>query len=47
MLTLTIPQSEPPADMNRSASIWSLVKIAEDSPCGTALFRAMASSNSS
>ena len=32
MLTLTMPQSEPSAAMNRSASRWSRVKIADDSP---------------
>ena len=47
MLTLTIPQSEPLADMKRSASASSEVKIADESPCGTALFSAIASSNSS
>ena len=47
MLTLTIPQSEPSAERNRSASAWSEVKMLEESPCGTALFSAMASSKSS
>ena len=47
MLTLTMPQSEPAADMNSSASAWSWVKIEEESPCGTALLSATASSRSS
>ena len=47
MLTLTMPQSEPLADRKRSASAWSRVKIAEDRPCGTALWSAIASSRSS
>ena len=44
MLTLAIPQSDPSADMNRSASRMSVVKIADERPCGTALLRAIASS---
>ena len=47
MLTLTMPQSEPSGETNRSASAWSWVKMLDDSPCGTALFSAMASSRSS
>ena len=43
MLTLTMPQSEPSAERNRSASAWSEVKTLDDRPCGTALFSAMAS----
>ena len=46
MLTLTMPQSDPSAAMNRSASAWSWVKIDDDSPCGTAFCSAMASSRS-
>jgi hypothetical protein len=37
MLTLAMPQSEPRADRNVSASRRSLVKIEDDRPCGTAL----------
>ena len=33
MLTLAMPQSEPAAERNSSASRRSLVKIAEDRPC--------------
>src|SRR3954464_8784211 len=47
MLTLTMPQSEPSADMNLSASAWSDVNRLEDNPCGTALLSATASSKSS
>src|SRR3954451_11984865 len=47
MLTLTMPQSEPSADMNLSASPWSDVNRLEDNPCGTALLSATASSKSS
>src|SRR6187399_2275456 len=47
MLTLTMPQSEPAADMNSSASAWSWVKIEDESPCGTALLSATAASRSS
>ena len=47
MLTLTIPQSDPSSDRNSSASAWSLVKTLDDSPCGTALLSAIASSKSS
>ena len=47
MLTFTMPQSDPSADTNRSASAWSLVNTLDDSPCGTALFSAIASSKSS
>ncbi|CFS61388.1 Uncharacterised protein [Mycobacterium tuberculosis] len=45
MLTLAIPQS----DWSRkcSASRRSVVKIDDESPCGTALLRAIASSRSS
>ena len=46
MLTLTIPQSDPSAETNFSASAWSEVKTLEERPCGTALFSAMASSKS-
>ena len=46
MLTLAMPQSDPSAAMNRSASRTSLVKIDEASPWGTALCRAIASSMS-
>jgi hypothetical protein len=46
MLTLARPQSLP-AETNSSASRMSLVKMAEDKPCGTALFSAMASASSS
>jgi hypothetical protein len=45
MLTLTMPQSEPSAARNRSASAWSRVKMLDDRPCGTALFSAIASSS--
>ena len=45
MLTLTIPQSEPSAARNRSASRWSGVKMLEERPCGTSLCSAMASSS--
>ena len=41
---MAIPQSEPDALRKVSASIRSWVKMAEDRPCGTALFKAMASS---
>ena len=44
MLTLTIPQSEPSAARNRSASRWSRVKMLEDRPWGTPLWSAIASS---
>ena len=47
MFTLTMPQSDPSAETNLSASAWSEVNTLEDSPCGTALFRAMASAKSS
>ena len=47
MLTLAMPQSEPSAARKRSASRTSSVKIADESPCGTALFNAIASSSSS
>jgi hypothetical protein len=47
MLTLTMPQSDPSAEMNLSASAWSDVNTLDDSPCGTALFSAIASSKSS
>jgi len=47
MLTLAIPQSDPSAAMKRSASRMSVVKMADESPCGTALFNSMASSSSS
>ena len=43
MLTLTMPQSDPSADRNRSASAWSEVKTLDDRPCGTALLSAIAS----
>ena len=46
MLTLTMPQSEPASDRNRSASRTSAVKIDDDSPCGTALWTSTASSRS-
>ena len=46
MLTLTMPQSEPAADMNSSASAWSEVKMLDERPCGTALFSSTASLNS-
>ena len=34
MLTLAMPQSDPAADMKRSASRRSVVKIDDDRPCG-------------
>ncbi|MND08622.1 hypothetical protein D3C83_313760 [compost metagenome] len=46
MLTLAMPQSDPSADMKRSASCRSSVKIDEDSPAPTALWPAIASSKS-
>jgi len=46
MLTLAMPQSEPAADIKRSASRRSVVKIDDESPCGTALLMAIASSRS-
>jgi hypothetical protein len=46
MLTLTMPQSEPSAAMNRSASRWSRVKMLDDRPCGTPLCSATASAKS-
>ena len=46
MLTLAMPQSEPIADMNDSASRTSSVKIADDSPWATSLCRRTASSKS-
>ena len=42
MLTLAIPQSEPSAAVNRSASRTFRVKIDEESPCGTSLCNASA-----
>ena len=45
MFTLTMPQSEPSAARNRSASAWSPVKMLDDSPWGTSLFNAIASSS--
>ena len=47
MLTLAMPQSEPSAATNRSASRTSVVKIDDDKPCGTSLCSASASSKSS
>ena len=41
MLTLAMPQSEPTADRNFSALRIFIVKMAELSPCGTALFTSM------
>lgn len=45
MLTFAMPQSEPSEARNRSASRWSVVKIDDESPCGTPLCSSMASSN--
>ena len=45
MLTLAIPQSEPAALRNASASRRSLVKIDEDRPWREALCKAIASSS--
>jgi hypothetical protein len=47
MLTLTMPQSEPSGDRKSSASAWSEVKTLDESPCGTALLRAIAPAKSS
>ena len=47
MLTLAMPQSEPSAAVNRSASRTFIVKIEDDRPCGTSLCIASASSKSS
>ena len=44
MLTLAIPQSEPSAARNRSASAWLPVKMDDDRPWGTSLCSATASS---
>ena len=44
MFTLAMPQSEPDADMNNSASRMFSVKMDEDKPAPTALCMAMASS---
>ena len=41
-LTFTMPQSEPRAETNSSASRRSFVKIDDDSPCGTSFWSAMA-----
>ena len=46
MLTLAMPQSEPHADRNCSARLRLVVKIDDDSPCGTAFCISMASSRS-
>jgi hypothetical protein len=46
MLTFAIPQSLPDTDRKRSASRRSLVKMHDDSPCGTSLWSAIASSSS-
>src|SRR5262249_32924561 len=46
MLTLAMPQSEPVAARNRSASRRSVVKIDEASPWGTPFWSATASSSS-
>ena len=43
ILTLAIPQSDPDAARNRSASRRSVVKIDDDRPAETALFSAIAS----
>src|SRR5262245_12351884 len=45
-LTLAMPQSEPVAARNRSASRRSVVKIDEARPCGTPFWSATASSSS-
>ena len=45
MLTLAMPQSLPAADRNLSASLSRSVKMAEESPCGTLLWMAIASSS--
>jgi len=45
ILTLTMPQSEPAAERKVSASLMSLVKIEEASPCGARLCAAIASSS--
>ena len=45
MLTLAMPQSEPVAEMNSSASRRSVVKMDDDNPCGTALLIAIASAS--
>jgi hypothetical protein len=42
--TFAMPQSEPSADRKSSAWRTSVVKIAEESPCGTSLCMRMASS---
>ena len=46
MLTLAMPQSEPVAGEKCFGSRRFIVKIAEESPCGTSLWSAIASSNS-
>ena len=43
MLTLAMPQSEPSADKNCSASRKSLVKMDDANPCGTSLCKCSAS----
>ncbi len=47
MLTFAMPQSEPSGETKRSASRTSRVKIDDESPCGTSLCIARASSKSS
>ena len=42
MLTLAMPQSEPVAERKSSASDRSWVKMEEERPWGTSLWRAMA-----
>ncbi len=42
MLTLAMPQSEPLADRNASASRTSVVKMHDDNPCGTSLCSSIA-----
>src|SRR3989344_8191349 len=46
MLTLAMPQSEPQAERNCSASRTESVKTQDERPCGTAFCRATASSKS-
>ena len=47
MLTLAMPQSDPSAATNRSASRTSSVKMQDDRPWVTSLLRPIASSSSS
>jgi hypothetical protein len=47
MFTLTMPQSEPSAEVKISASAWSVVNTDDESPCPTLLFSAIASAKDS